>query len=839
MSLFDCIQRLMDDPEIKGNKARGKKAQDRFKQIYAGLTAEGEPDHVAAALAGERVKAEVAFENAKKRHRTLAAANMQMRMQREVATVKDKDLRWLATEKMDRIDFNARAISSRAHGMINRFLREHRTDILSRNRDQIGLENVMRERHGQATGNEMARTLSEGIGEAFEYLRTAMNEAGHLIPKLENFGIPHSWNRSLVVKADPEKFVADLAPRMNWRAVVNNKTGRAFQTEGGPPPSQAFQRDFLLNVYDNIKYGRKSKTATYGEALGNGDSLDAHRVLHFKTADDWIAVNKLYGASDPFSAVVTHIDFMAREVAMAREFGPNREAGLDYLRQLTVKEARTRQMSAHDAWGVSSSGTWAKGMMNALSGGVQPSGPWTAKSAAFFSTTRSVLRSALLDRAVIISVPSDLNSARLAAQAVAMKPDNVLSAYTTYIKDGFANGSITKDDLLRMEWVADGWGNPAVTAQRFQQDFPAQEWAQKMSNAVMRAQGLALHTDSLKQAMQEGFAGHFASHRMTAMEKLPEGFRDSLQAAGITPYEWDVFRNGGGEFTATNGAVFLDPIWWHKTTEIDPKIANEIFIKFQSYVEEWTERAVPTQSLYVNGAISPTAWGLVPGTPLYEVAQSLTMFKGIVGAVMVNMGRQAALRRGGWNKFLLAADYLTTATLAGAVAIQVGDLLMGRDPQDMTDPAFWGRSLLKGGALGPVGDIVTTGTASWGGGLASYVAGPVAQLLDDSMKLSLGNAADAAGDILRGESADTGFIKEGVGFVKRYLPGGQSPVLLGGAAFDRIMADQFQIALDPESADDLLRAAEKRAENYGSGTFWLPGQMAPGRAPNLGNAFGQ
>ena len=171
------------------------------------------------------------------------------------------------------------------------------------------------------------------------------------------------------------------------------------------------------------------------------------------------------------------------------------------------------------------------------------------------------------------------------------------------------------------------------------------------------------------------------------------------------------------------------------------------------------------------------------------------------------------------------------ATVMGALAVQANEILMGRDPQDMTNPSFWGRAAMKGGAFGVVGDIATTGQASWGGGYASYAAGPVPQLGQDVYNLTFKNAMALA----YGE--DTNFAGDLAKFGKSYMPMGQTPII--GPALDRLWWDQMQLLLDPDSADALAKAAKNRANLYKSGDFWMPGTVAPQRAPNFANAIGR
>jgi hypothetical protein len=332
-------------------------------------------------------------------------------------------------------------------------------------------------------------------------------------------------------------------------------------------------------------------------------------------------------------------------------------------------------------------------------------------------------------------------------------------------------------------------------------------------------------------------SGAWAGGAKGKLDALDPVMAREMRKHGITDKDWDAFR-ADPLFVASNGATFLDPIYWRATTEMDADAADALYLKMQGFVEKWTEFAVPTGSLIGKGIVDPKAYGLAPGSVPYELLKTGGMFKSFPVAFMVNQIRQVNMRQGGMAKGAYIAELIGSSTIVGAVGIQINELLMGRDPQDMTDDAFWWRSVLRGGGLGPVGDILSTGAASWGGGVGSWVAGPVPQVLSDTLKLTLGNVAQAYQQAMDGDEIDTDIIPEFMKFAKRYMPMGQTPALLGGAAADRMLFDQLQVFLDPESADALTKAATKRANLYGSGDYWLPGDALPSRAPNLGNAIG-
>ena len=292
------------------------------------------------------------------------------------------------------------------------------------------------------------------------------------------------------------------------------------------------------------------------------------------------------------------------------------------------------------------------------------------------------------------------------------------------------------------------------------------------------------------------------------LSRLEPQLGELLQKWGVTESEWDAFRKPENLFRAQNGATFAMPLHFRNATNLDPEIADGIFFKMQGAAEEFLELAVPTQSLLARGWVAPAAYTLPPGSPAFELIKSGLAFKSFTMTFTVNQIRQIKARPTLGAKVMYGLDLAAGATLMGALAIQANELLMGRDPQDMTDPMFWARSVAKGGGFGIVGDIVSTGQASWGGGFASYVAGPVPQMMNDVWGVTLGPAMTALYQAATGEEIDTNFISNLARFGKRYTPMGQTPVI--GPALDRLFWDQLQIALDPESAEALAQQAQKR-----------------------------
>ena len=818
MTFFDCVNDAMDEGSVDAE--RGKRAQTMWTERVDLYERQGHPRNVAQAYAAQDIREAFKKEAGDARHVALAKMASLRKLQAEVTGAKAPDM----IKQVERLDYRHRALVRRLQGRIGDFLAEHSRDLLGRVRNAAGLRDVVRELHGEASGNASAKLLADSVRNTFEEARLMFNEAGGLAGKLENWGLPHVHNRAAVTKAGFEAWYRSVASKIDWSRMEDRLTGKPMST-AGTMPSEDMTRGLLKSVWDNIAFGKEADDAVYGRASGTAmyKKHSEARVLVFKSADDWINYNKDFGTGDPFKSIMGHVHRMARDISLMREFGPNPGMGLDYKRQLWEKKARdlgdTALLDKAKA-----DGNRANRMFKVLNGGLVAESALQDWIATFMSSTRHVMTAAMLDRAVIAST-SDLNTMRLAASSIGMNPANVISKQVGLLQ------SLSRDELLRAGWVADTMADAGTALARFQQDVAPAEIAERLSSAAMKVQGLAQWTDRERATFYQEMSGYLASEANKPLDQVFPALRTALERHGVTPDDWAAFTKPEHMFKAENGATFAMPLHWRYATDLPDRQAEEIFFKVQGAIEEQIELAVPTGSLYARSYFDPAAHDMPPGTFLYEVAKSGMMFKSFAMTFTVNQYRQIMSQPTIAGRIGYGLNLAAGATAMGAIAIQANELLMGRDPQDMTSPNFWGRAAMKGGAFGIVGDIATTGQATWGGGFPSYVSGPMPQAAQDTWGLTIGNAFQLAA------GQDTNFAQELARFGKRYTPMGQTPII--GPALDRLWWDQMQILLDPDSADALTEAAQKRANLYQSGDFWMPGNLAPQRAPNFANAIGR
>ncbi len=204
----------------------------------------------------------------------------------------------------------------------------------------------------------------------------------------------------------------------------------------------------------------------------------------------------------------------------------------------------------------------------------------------------------------------------------------------------------------------------------------------------------------------------------------------------------------------------------------------------------------------------------------YEILKSGMMFKSFPMTYTVNQFRRIMAMPTVAGRVMYFVDLAAGATVMGAVALQLAEVVNGNDPQDMTNGAFWASAAVRGGVFGIAGDVAGA-TQSPFGGLGTYTAGPGIALMQDLARLV---------------TSGSDFPTETVKLANRYMPGGDLPAL--GVALDRLFFDRLQLMLDPESINAMHRVARQRSNGRASEAYWLPGEALPSRMPDLKAAIG-
>lgn len=216
--------------------------------------------------------------------------------------------------------------------------------------------------------------------------------------------------------------------------------------------------------------------------------------------------------------------------------------------------------------------------------------------------------------------------------------------------------------------------------------------------------------------------------------------------------------------------------------------------------------------------------GMKPGTIGGELWRASNLFRGFAMSMMMKHWARAA-SMGGIGAAKYMAPLFVYGTLIAALGNQVRNVLAGQDPDNMKDPSFWGRAVLRGGGLGFFGDFLQNEVTQQGTTLTSALGGPELSELEELLQLTHGAFFQSR----RGLRTDEGaklirFARDNVPFTNLWYT---------QAAFDHLIWNNLQEAASP----GYLERLEARQEGlYGKQYFWHPGGGL--EAPDLSTAVG-
>ncbi|MEO1637781.1 MAG: hypothetical protein AAFU41_00870 [Pseudomonadota bacterium] len=837
-NMADCIAGAVKQGQL--DPARASEARRNFQQLAARY-AEQMPRAQANAAAAADLKEATEAAGRQRFHKVVNQLQAMRRLKNAVETADDP-----ALVLRDIIEFHqgsgyrgesVRYIREGYEAQINASIRDvlegTGLNIVGSTRNRARLENMIRELHGEATGDATASKLATAVRRAQERMRRSFNAHGGDIGKLNDYGVMHTHDVVQLRKAGYEGWRDAIVNNLAWDRIVNQQTGKPFAIKPGVVPLPADYDRFLRDVYEGITTrgwdDRDPSLSVGGRAIYNQRA--EHRVLHFKDGSSWLDYNRRFGTTDPFSAMINGLHGMARDVALMRVLGPNPRAGLQFAGQTATKRAAEtaaaakttaqREAAAKLEARVSKWVTRSQTMLAHEMGDVNV--PESTFWAAFFAGTRSVLTSIQLGSATLSSV-TDLATMRMAAKVVGMNPGNVISKSVTLMADG-----ASRETAARMGYVASSLADAGGGSSRFLGDTLGTGIPQRLAGFTLRASGLSWITDMRRVAFKMEFSGYMAENANRSFDKIDESLRQIFDDRGITAADWDALRDPAVRFTAPNGADFIAPSYWLEAqTAMSRAEAEGLAVRLEAIMSEQLEFAVPSASVEGRAMLQGTT---APGTVIGEVARSFTSYKSFALSLTLSQIRRWKALPGPMAKAQYAAEMSATMLILGALAIQLKELAKGNDPRPMDNWQFWGASQLQAGGLGIFGDFFASETSRIGGGLAETIAGPVVGAIGDVIGPIASNISRAASgdDLLIGRDIAT--------TIRRNTPAASS-LWYVRAAYDRIVADTIQRWLDPNAEELWRRQVRSRERDYGNASWWEAGDVLPQRAPDLSSIGG-
>ncbi|MDC4461222.1 hypothetical protein NQ653_07890 [Acinetobacter baumannii] len=677
--------------------------------------------------------------------------------------------------------------------------------------DQELVQKIVRERFGENTGDALAKKISDKMGDVFETMRDRFNRNGGDIGKLDNWGLPQTHNLEKIAKAGKEAWVNKAESLIDTRQYVH---------ENGDYYSQQEIRSLLEYTYDTLSSDGANKIEVGRQATGGGTSkvTSRHgesRVLHFKDAESWLEYQSEFGGMQFVDLVEAHINGLSKDIAMVENLGSNPKTALKILMDAAAKKDWEKGIEENQT---KSSRKRAQVMFDEFSGGNSPQSQVLAnlglayRSMNVASMLGGTTIASLADQATIAKNASvhDLSYRKAFGELIgqlnpANKADREL-AHSLGLATEEMLGSIAR------------WSDDGLTS-----TYGKSEKLARISSGVATQVMRVSFLNALTSASKVGFTKLLMEKygrlsRSKAWNDLDVQDRELLSNTGLDERAWQIFqlaepvmdRKGNQLMSARSIYEIPD----EKLTSFgDPKqVKDQVASQLQAHLLDEQGMAVIEAGLRERTWMTVGAKGTITG----EVFKGLMQFKSFSASFLMRQGSRTMAQEGLKGKAAYAIPLVVSMTLLGGLVVQLREILNGNDPQtiyDSNDPkkatSFFMRSLVAGGGLPVLGDILVAGTDTSGRDANSFVSGPLGSDFTSLLGLTVGNLTQY------NEGKDTNFGNEAFKFVKGKIPA--QNLWYTKAAINRMFFDEVQDTIAPGYREKALRKAERQQDRE---RFW-------------------
>ncbi len=688
-----------------------------------------------------------------------------------------------------------------------------------------GVRALVRELFGEDTGIPEAKAGAREFQDVADSLLQRFNRAGGKVGKLEDWNLPQHHSQRRVAAAGQEIWVQDTLPRLNRRRYAN---------DDGSLMNDQQMLDLLRQVWETIATGGINKIEP-GAPRGRGMEANAHseaRVLHFKSADDYLAYQEAFGEASLYEVLTNHIRSMADSIAMVETMGPNPEHTYRLFRDQAQQEAvlanpTRRGKVAKELVGLDN-------LFNSVSGKTLPVAD--ERIARGFDSLRKWLVASRLGSVPISSLPDEATM-RMTAHVNNLDQMQLFRAQLATLDPTNA----TEKRLAQRAGL--GLQSMISTLNRFGDESMRNTLASKLATFQMRASGNNAITEARRRAFgttMMSSLGHLV-REVDAPGKLDALDHRILLSKGITDADWQVWRLAELEDWGVPAAeAMLTPESIRRIP--DEKLAGiggpdttpaqlraDASTRLLGLVLEETNMAVVEPGARERAALYAN---LQRGTWKGELMRSVWLFKTTPISMVLRHWERGMSGPDARSRAGYLAAVVASSTVLGMAALQVDELLKGRDPINMNPfegkagGRNWVRALLKGGSLGLYGDFLLSEQTQHGQSSTAAMLGPVVGLGEEALGLTQGNLIQ----LLQGKETHAG--AELLKFARGMTPLANN--WYTKAITDHLIFNQMQEIVSPGYLDRVRRRAQRE---FGQSFYWDLGELAPDRAPELATAW--
>ena len=502
--------------------------------------------------------------------------------------------------------------------------------------------------------------------------------------------------------------------------------------------------NFLLNAYNSIVGNKIQIAEGAGNVFGTKNvakGANYKRVLHYKSAKDWFAVNEKFGTGSLKETYFSGLMTAGRNMGIIDSLGTKPKQNFEKIRY-AIQQRLVDGERLNAAQSISSYAPFDKymkvvdGTIHTIEGGSIGFGvaKWSAISRAIGNTAKL--------GGAVISAAADLG---IYGSEMKFQGRSFLGGMYEGFR-GLARRKNTKDkkDLVEgMGFLADGIVYD-VSGRHTVGDNLTKGWT-RIQRTFFKYNLLSWWTNTLKENSMLGMANYYAKQKNLSFDKLNKPLQEFFALYNIDSVKWDVIRKNGMT-KADDGTEFinianLDQISdadIKRITGIDNLSKTELQIekdKFKYSVSgillDRSIYAVIEPDARVKGIMTQ---GLLAGTGMGEAIRFLGQFKAFPMSIMNKvLGREMAYIRKGKRLGGLSTEagraeigrgirgmaaLIITSGFMGYMAMTMKDLLKGKEPRDPTKFKTIMAGFLQGGGLGIYGDVLFKEQRDAGSGAA-------------------------------------------------------------------------------------------------------------------------
>ena len=699
-------------------------------------------------------------------------------------------------------------------------------DVFTKTQERWGLsvnkemtDDIIRVMFGGKSDNPEITAMAKEVSFALEEMRLAFNRAGGNIRKLDNFGIMTSHDQKKVALSTEQEWVDEVLPKLDRNQYVR---------EDGLLMSDSEVRTMLKDVYRTIATngankvldGRKSITPVGGRSKMANRHQEA-RALHFKDGGSWLEYQAKFGTYNEtgFHEILkNHTHRMSTEIAMMQNFGSNPRLSFENLLEEASTKLKADPENGSKHGEIDKQSKRALSMYNTLD----------ANTRAVDSTLgnvmgglRALMVASKLGGTTLTTIGDHASTKKIANMLGLSYTKSVLPEYMKQLTQGNYRDEALRFGLGITEMVGSTsrFGDADVVSSATKAGrFNAR--MQQLASTTLKISGLNAVTAGMKRAFNLVHMNKIAEMtRSTHWKDLGKDDLKILKGNGITEKDWNLWRELTPSKREDGAIVLTQNDFFNAPDEVIKKFLPKdkqdsptaivdyrykAAMKYQTHIFNEESVAVIEAGVRERSIINLGDAGTIQG----ELGRTLFQFKGFPLAYMLRIGHRAFAQGDIKSRATFLVSLLAYQTLAGAFIVQLQNLANGKNPEPVFTPDFFGKSILKGGGLSFMGDLMSALSDPTGRSFGDFVAGP---LVSQGGKLGM-LLTGMGNNFIEGKESTR--MMEVANTLKGNLP--FQNIWYSKLIIDRMLYSKLQNMIDP----DYLPKTQQRLENLGNSYWW-------------------